>query len=149
MIRNFVVEGEPKGKGRPRFSRRGCPPRTPDDTVAYENLVRLSYRQTNPYEEMYPAGTPVCVNISVFYKIPKNTSKKRLNDMLVDKYLPTKKPDCDNIAKIICDALNGIAYHDDAQVVRLSISKHYSAHPRVYVSIGSLAEIRELEGTKC
>ena len=49
--------------------------------------------------------------------------------------LPTKKPDCDNIAKIVLDALNGIAYHDDAQVAELTVIKTYSRAPRVLVEI--------------
>jgi Holliday junction resolvase RusA-like endonuclease len=46
---------------------------------------------------------------------------------------PTTKPDTDNIAKICLDALNGIAYHDDAQIVELQVSKLYSDEPRVVV----------------
>ena len=53
--------------------------------------------------------------------------------MLQGKILPTKKPDCDNIAKIICDALNGVAYDDDKQIVALKVTKIYSAEPRVLV----------------
>ena len=43
------------------------------------------------------------------------------------KLLPTKKPDVDNVAKSVLDALNGVAWLDDSQVVRLEISKSYSA----------------------
>lgn len=49
--------------------------------------------------------------------------------------IPTKKPDSDNIAKIICDSLNGIAYHDDSQIVELYICKSYSENPKVIVTI--------------
>ena len=52
--------------------------------------------------------------------------------------LPTKKPDTDNIAKIILDSLNGIAYHDDAQIVRLTVQKSYSREPRVLVEISEV-----------
>lgn len=55
--------------------------------------------------------------------------------MLQGKILPTKKPDCDNIAKIICDALNGVAYDDDKQIVALKVTKIYSDEPRVIVWI--------------
>lgn len=55
--------------------------------------------------------------------------------MLQGKILPTKKPDCDNIAKIICDALNGVAYKDDKQIVQLLVSKVYSVEPFVLVTI--------------
>jgi len=53
--------------------------------------------------------------------------------MLMGFARPKKKPDCDNIAKIICDALNGIVYHDDSQVVDLEIRKYYSDEPKVKI----------------
>ena len=55
--------------------------------------------------------------------------------MIVDEIKPTKKPDADNIAKAVCDALNGIACKDDSQVVDLTVRKHYSKFPRVQVFI--------------
>ena len=47
----------------------------------------------------------------------------------------TKKIDCDNLAKIILDSLNGIAYKDDAQVCELLVSKYYGDEPRVEVKL--------------
>lgn len=38
----------------------------------------------------------------------------------------TKRPDLDNLCKLVGDALNGVAYRDDSQIVRASISKLYS-----------------------
>ena len=55
--------------------------------------------------------------------------------MITDEIKPTKKPDADNIAKAVCDALNGIAYKDDSQVVDLTVRKYYSKFPRVQVFI--------------
>ena len=49
----------------------------------------------------------------------------------------TKKPDCDNIAKIILDALNGLAYKDDKDIVSCLIEKWYGDEPRVEVYIGN------------
>lgn len=50
--------------------------------------------------------------------------------------MPTKKPDCDNVAKMICDALNGLAYKDDAQIVNLNVLKAYTSDvPFVAVTI--------------
>ena len=57
--------------------------------------------------------------------------------MLNGELRPTKKPDCDNIAKVILDALNGIAYHDDSQVVELVVHKHYAETTRVNVTLWS------------
>jgi Holliday junction resolvase RusA-like endonuclease len=49
-----------------------------------------------------------------------------------------KKPDVDNIAKSILDALNGAAYDDDKQVVALMIHKEYSDTPRVDIKLGDI-----------
>ena len=51
------------------------------------------------------------------------------------KLHPTKKPDLDNVAKIVLDSLNGIAYSDDSQIVKLNVEKHYSENPRVEVTL--------------
>ena len=55
---------------------------------------------------------------------------------------PTKKPDIDNVIKIITDALNGIAYDDDAQIVSLSATKFYDENPHVDVR---LDDVRPLQ----
>ena len=55
--------------------------------------------------------------------------------MLSGIIFPTKKPDLDNIAKIICDALNGFAYADDSRIVSMMINKEYGENPGVHVSI--------------
>ena len=51
--------------------------------------------------------------------------------MLLNLIRPAKKPDCDNIAKIILDSLNGIAYADDKQIISLSVEKYYGDTPKV------------------
>ena len=49
--------------------------------------------------------------------------------------LPIKKPDVDNVAKIILDSISGIVYKDDKQIVKLTVSKKYSDIPKVEVKI--------------
>ena len=75
------------------------------------------------------------IRIFAYYSIPKSTSKKKRELMLAGKIRPTKKPDFDNIAKIICDSLNGIAYQDDKLIVDGMFRKFYSEQPRVEVKI--------------
>lgn len=58
--------------------------------------------------------------------------------MLEDEIYPTIKPDTDNIAKIILDSLNGIAYKDDKQVIRLQVEKRYAEEPSVSVWISEV-----------
>ena len=132
MVIRFTVPGEPKGKGRPRLGRSGHA-YTPHDTANYENLVKVCFRDMYPDHVPLDAETAVGVEIMACYSIPKSASKKRRLGMLLGHIRPLKKPDCDNIAKIICDALNGIAYHDDSQIYSLNVEKLYSETPRVEV----------------
>lgn len=128
----FTIPGEPTGKARPRVTRWGT--HNTEKTILYENLVKMCY------EEQYPMGMaytekPLTAYIDVYYGIPKSTPKKNISQMLENKIRPCKKPDIDNIAKIILDALNGVAYKDDTQVVSLHIGKYYDETPHVNVSI--------------
>lgn len=132
----FSVLGEPKGKGRPRFTRTpvGVRTHTPQQTVAYENLVRLEYsRQTKDFK--FPDKVPLEIVIFAYFTIPKSTSKKKTKLMLDKIIRPTKKPDADNIEKIIADSLNTVAYKDDSQIVDSMVRKFYDATPRVEVRI--------------
>lgn len=134
MIIKFTIPGEPAGKGRPKFTKNGHT-YTPGKTVSYENMVKLFFRQAYPGTKPIEKDVPLLVTIAAYFKIPASASKKKRQAMLEDKIKPTKKPDWDNIGKIVCDALNGIAYHDDSQVVTGTVDKLYSDTPRVEVQI--------------
>lgn len=136
MTITFTVPGSPQGKMRPRVVKRGnfVQTYTPDKTVNYENLVKLMYGQ-EAKGRVFDRDKSLRVLIVALYDIPQSTSKKRAELMRIGEIRPTKKPDLDNIAKIICDALNGVAYHDDAQVVDLKVVKYYSDTPCVTVTI--------------
>lgn len=132
----FSVPGQPFGKQRPKFSRAGKHVKTytPEETENYENLVKLMYQQSAKGKK-FKDYDMLDVRIIAYYGIPKSTSKKRRRLMLEHKIRPTKKPDWDNIGKIICDSLNLIAYHDDSNVVDAQVRKFYSENPRVDVII--------------
>ena len=134
MIFCFEIPGEPKGKGRPRFTRNGRT-YTPEQTAVYENLVKVMFMQAYPDTQPIPQGTPCTARLTAFFPIPQSAGKKKSADMESGSIRPTKKPDTDNIAKIVLDALNGLAYHDDSQVVDLTVIKTYSREPRVEVEI--------------
>ena len=55
--------------------------------------------------------------------------------MLLGELLPTVKSDLDNCLKSIMDALNGVAYEDDKQVVMATINKWYSEEPKAEIII--------------
>ena len=144
----FVVPGEPKGKGRPRFVPKTGRAITPKDTEIYENLVKMEYgSQTKGFR--FPDGSMLDMRIQAFYSVPKSASKKKRAAMLNGMARPIKKPDMDNVVKIIADSLNGIAYHDDTQIVDCQIRKFYSETPRVVVTIketGPEPEKEEIHG---
>ena len=75
------------------------------------------------------------VSILALFQVPKSTSKKNSEKMLNKQISPTKKPDIDNIAKIVLDALNKLAYKDDTQVVDLNIAKAYADRERLIIKI--------------
>lgn len=132
----FTVLGEPKGKGRPRATVSGGYAKvyTPKDTVMYENLVRLEYRQQCG-DYMFPEGAVLDMRIAAFYSIPKSASKKKRRQMEEGNIRPVKKPDMDNVVKSIADSLNGVAYRDDTQIVDCAVRKFYSDKPRVVITI--------------
>ena len=133
----FTVPGQPKGKARARTVRRGGGKSfsyTPEGTVLYENLIKTCYLQDAGHV-LFNDGQPLAVSITAFYEVPKSYSKKKKQEMLDGQLYPTKKPDIDNIAKCVLDALNKLAYRDDTQVVRLHMEKHYAEIPRVKVEI--------------
>lgn len=131
----FEIPGEPTAKGRPRFSRQGPYVRTftPEKTANYENLVKLEYERQSG--GAYFGETNLDVQIVACFGIPKSTSKKKREAMLRGAICPAKKPDCDNVLKIVCDALNGVAYADDKQIVKAGVVKMYLDVPKVVVSI--------------
>ena len=104
------------------------------ETVSYENLVKLMYQQAAK-GRMFKDEDMLDVRVIAYYEIPKSVSKKKRKLMLEHRIRPTKKPDWDNIGKIICDSLNKVAYHDDAAVVDAQVRKFYSEQPRVDVTI--------------
>lgn len=133
MTCDFVVEGKPTGKGRPRFKRMGnfVQTYTPANTAEYEKLVKLRFQNAGGVI----TDKPVKIEIVAFFAPPKSVRKKQKQEMLANLILPTKKPDCDNIAKIVLDALNQIAYKDDSQVIELSVRKQYASEAKVSVHI--------------
>lgn len=135
---SFSVPGEPVGKGRPRFVRtyRGGRAVTPEKTRWYEEVVRMEYCWQ--CRAKFIDTDMLKMHIDAYFGIPKSTSKKKMKEMLEKNIRPTKKPDADNIIKAIADALNGVAYYDDKQIVDCSISKYYSDEPRVEVFISNL-----------
>ena len=126
----FHVPGKPQGKARAKTVRNkhtgNTMSYTPETDLLYENYIKDRF--LNKCNGMFlERGKPVTLRIVARFLPPKSTSKKRTALMLDGKELPLKKPDIDNIVKVVADALNGVAYHDDTQIVMVVAKKVYSS----------------------
>lgn len=135
---SFHVPGNPQGKARARtFYNPNIGKHqsiTPDNTTLYENLVKTMYIQ-EAQGCRFEKETPLTLRIIARYAPAKSTSKKKMQQMLDGEIFPLKKPDMDNIVKVIADALNSVAYQDDSQIVLVKAKKVYSAVEGVDVTI--------------
>lgn len=134
----FEVPGEPRGKGRPRFARSGHV-YTDDKTSDYERQIRNRYYAAHRYVT-FSDDIFVSVEVVAYLPIPKRATKAQRAGMEAGDILPSRKPDADNILKIVLDALNGVAYKDDARVHKASCEKYYGAEPRLVVTISEAKE---------
>ncbi len=129
----FEVEGNIVGKQRPRVNMYTGNVYTPNKTKDYEEWIKQSFFLKYPKFEILE--NRVSIEIIAYLKIPKNTSKFKTNEMLENKISPLKKPDIDNIGKIVLDALNKYVIKDDIQVSKINIEKKYSEEEKLYIKI--------------
>ena len=121
----FTVYGQAVPKARARVPNEGHA-YTPDDTAAWERSVQIQAMRYRPKE---PLDGPVMVAMAFYLKRPKRSK---------DDQLPDVKPDWDNLAKAICDALSGMFWTNDSRIVDGIVSKRYGEPPRVELFIRSI-----------
>ena len=133
----FKILGKPRGKQRPRMCVRFGKQvtYTPKQTSEYEKLVKASYMAVSKI--FFKKDIPLEINITAFF-----------NGKFSNNAWATKKPDSDNIIKIVLDGLNKVAYYDDAQICKIHFEKRYSEIPRVEVKIKKLEEKTNMKTTK-
>lgn len=131
----IIVEGKVEGKGRPRFRKVGdfVQTYTPKNTRYYEKMIADAYKEQSGV--VFPTEMPLKLRIRAIMGIPSTFTKKKKSRAIQGELRPIKKPDADNIAKSVLDALNGVAYADDKQVVDLGIKKYYGEVERVEIEI--------------
>ena len=129
----FEVIGDIKGKARPRVNTYTCKAYTPENTKDYEMLIKQYFKLK--YPRYVPLENRVSVKIVAQFKIPKTATKKYKELIMEGKLSPTKKPDIDNIVKIILDALNKMAFKDDNQITKIEVEKIYGNDEKIYVKI--------------
>lgn len=124
----FTIPGNPVPQPRPRFTTRGkfgkayTPSRHPVN--AYRRAIAAAAVEAGAGVHEQPVQ---CVIDAVFAR-PKSHAR-----MKTPPALPVA--DCDNIAKAVQDALNGVAWKDDRQVGRLVVEKSYGPEGRTTVRI--------------
>lgn len=131
----FEILGQPIAKARPMMTKAGVA-YTPAKTVNYESLVRYTYQSI--YGKQEPLSGRIEAHVTAIFPIPKSYSKKKTAELLQGHCNYDKKPDCDNLAKSVLDALNGIAYNDDSQITSLHVVKEYGTQPKVILQLKEL-----------
>ena len=130
----LIVYGDSVAQGRPKATGQGGHIRVYDPVKSrnYKEVVRTEALKLR-LEKLLCGELEVTVNI--YRSVPKSFSKKNNAMALREDIRPITKPDVSNIVKGIEDALNGILWRDDSQIVDLHVSKFYSEIPRVEVFI--------------
>lgn len=136
---NFIVEGVPIGKGRPRAARTRTSVRlyTPGKTVQYEDKIASAGEQAMMGAPPFAGALAVVMDIHC--PVPESWPAKKKEQALRGTLMPIKKPDIDNVEKAVFDGLNGVVWVDDCQVVDVAKRKRYSESPKVIISINTVA----------
>ena len=147
----FEVPGPPRGKGRPRFTSRGGYGRAYTDkkTKEYEALIRQRLDEAFNLDQLthgIPLVEPFELFVWAYMPIPKATNNENRAKMASGRIKPTKKPDIDNIIKVVMDALNGVVYADDNQIVGVQAVKLYSHDPRLVIALSHYIAGTEVRG---
>ena len=129
MIRSFMLAGNPVPDGRPRFARVGKFTRTymPKKVTDYRQKLKVAYLKME-FAEPFERAIAVAIKVA----IPRPQSHfgtGRNAGIIKDRFKEVhhvQKPDCDNFAKMVLDALNGVAYLDDSQCIKLSVHKYWT-----------------------
>ena len=129
----FTFEIEPVPQLRPRVASRPYirvydPPKVKN----FKNLLRSL--AVNQYSRP-PLIGPLSVSLTFYRPVQKSISQAEREQRLSNQLKPVVKPDTDNYIKATLDALNGVLWHDDAQIVKITAEKRYSDHPMIAVSV--------------
>jgi len=137
MPSTIVVPGKPVGKQRARVvsNRRGTHSFTPMMTVQWEGLIKILASQAG----IQPTDMPTSVGIEIERTVPRSWSRKKKAQALSYGWA-TGKPDIDNVIKAVLDALNGIAWRDDSQVVTITASRTFTERDQTTITIELLGE---------
>ncbi len=129
----FEVIGNIVGKQRPRVNMYTGNVYTPNATKDYEEYIRQCFFLKYPHYEMLLGK--IAIDITAYLKIPSNAKKVEKQKMLAGEIAPMKKPDIDNIAKVVLDSMNQYVIKDDSQVTKIVVEKKYALEPKLVIKI--------------
>jgi len=119
----FIIPLAPCGKARARGTGGGRF-YTPLETRAMQRITGNVARREMRLRKLKPLTGPVWFRVTAFF-----CDKEKIGEWAA------VKPDWDNIGKLVSDALNGIAYIDDKQIVDSSTKKIYGNGNAVVVTV--------------
>ncbi|HEV8574746.1 MAG TPA: RusA family crossover junction endodeoxyribonuclease [Dehalococcoidia bacterium] len=103
----------------------------------YERAEDKDWKQTVlaqalEHRPLAPVEGPLAMTLSFLLPRPKSLPKRERH--------PIKKPDADNLCKAIKDALRGVMYRDDSQIVDLHVTKAYDLAPGVVIRVSRISQ---------
>lgn len=131
----FFVSMDPVAQGRPRFSTACGYARAYDPKKSREAKSYLQLAAAEAMGQEVPLEGALRLWIVVYRPAPKSVSQKKLREMLGGKIMPTTKPDASNYQKLVEDALNGIVWRDDSQLVETRCIKRYGEKPGYKIQV--------------
>lgn len=140
----FEVLGPVVGKQRPRITKGGHV-FTPKKTRDYEKRVMYAFRGKYKGHKTLKPDVPVSVQLEIEHAMPKSWSRRKQSEALGAPCLSGGQSDVDNIVKSVLDGLNGVVWHDDRQVWRITATQHWGAADGVTVMIGFYEQENETE----
>lgn len=130
----FTVHGKPVAQARPRFVRRGKHIGTYNPQESEAGLFFLNVKSQLPLD-WQPLEGPITLDMIFTLPIPSSKSNRVKTAMAAGEILPVSKPDLDNYVKFVCDALNGLLWQDDAQIVSITAHKAYGERTGTHFTV--------------
>lgn len=133
----FTFDIEPTPQLRPRVSSRGGYVKVYDPPKVKQFKRILRSLAVNQYARPPMIG-PLSVSLIFYRPVQKSISQSERERRLTNRSKPVVKPDTDNYIKSTLDALNGVLWHDDAQIVKLTAEKRYAEKGKIIIAVTQL-----------
>ncbi len=129
------VLGEPVAKGRPRVTKSGVT-FTPGKTRRWEQVAALLAQEQMAGRAVLDG--PLEVTVVAEWEVPASWPKWKTEMARDGGVAHTSRPDLDNVAKAAVDALNGVVFRDDSQIVSLIVHKRYGVKPGLVIRVAEM-----------